>query len=228
MNNLQQQLLVVDDEPKIRHLLKKYLSQEGYSVEAVSDGSAMDKYLINHSVDLVILDLMLPGEDGLSIGRRLRDQKNMPIIILSARSEELDKIIGLEMGADDYITKPFRPKILLARIKTALRRKSNGSKEDNSILIINGIKIDHDRHEVELNNKKINLSVTEFSILEYLAQNPGYVYSRNKIIDRVKGNGYAVSERSVDVQILGIRRKLGETGKYIETVRGIGYRLLSS
>jgi len=122
MSSIQQRLLVVDDEPKIRQLLKKYLSQEGFTVEAVEDGSAMDQYLADHEVDLVILDLMLPGEDGLSIGRRLNHQRNMPIIILSARGEELDRIVGLEMGADDYLVKPFNPRELLARIRSVLRR----------------------------------------------------------------------------------------------------------
>ena len=122
LNTLKRRLLVVDDEPELRKLLKTYLSKEGYDVEAVEDADAMDRYLSCHDVDLVILDLMLPGEDGLSIGRRLRSQKNLPIIILSARGEELDRIVGLEMGADDYLTKPFNPRELLARIRSVLRR----------------------------------------------------------------------------------------------------------
>ena len=178
--------------------------------------------------DLILLDIMLPTINGFEVCSLLKKKPELvdiPIIMLTARTDDEDIIHGLETGADDYITKPFRPKVLMARIRTALKRKSNSTKPEQEILNINGIKIDHGRHEVKINDKKINLSITEFSILEYLAQNPGFVYSRNQIIDRVKG-GYAVTQRSVDVQILGIRKKLGDHGKFIETVRGIGYRMV--
>ena len=224
-------ILVVEDDSDIRELISFNLELSGYAVSAVDRGEDALKAALETTPDLVLLDIMLPAMNGFEVCDQLKENpqlKDIPVIMLTARTDDEDIIRGLETGADDYITKPFRPKILLARIKTALRRKSDKSESDEKIIHVNGINIDLDRHEVRLGEEKINLSVTEFSILMYLAENPGFVYSRNKIIDRVKGNGYAVSERSVDVQILGIRKKLGEAGKYIETVRGIGYRLISS
>ena len=235
MSNLQQQLLVVDDEPKIRHLLKKYLSQEGYNVEAVNDGSAMDKYLINHSVDLVILDLMLPGEDGLSIGRRLRDQKNIPIIILSARSEELDKIIGLEMGADDYLSKPFNPRELLARIRSVLRRSTQGhlpaSRTADTLLKFGSYCLNIERHtltreEENKEQKNILLTTGEFSLLKIFLEHSERVLDRDTLLEITKGYTHSSIDRSIDVCVGRLRRKIEpDPAKpiYLRTIRGVGY-----
>lgn len=235
MSNLQQQLLVVDDEPKIRQLLKKYLSQEGYSVEAVNDGSAMDKYLSNHKVDLVILDLMLPGEDGLSIGRRLRHQQNMPIIILSARSEELDKIIGLEMGADDYLSKPFNPRELLARIRSVLRR----SKQDHlasastadTLLKFGSYCLNIERHTLtreEENSTVQNIQLTtgEFSLLKIFLEHSERVLDRDTLLEITKGYTHSSIDRSIDVCVGRLRKKIEPDPTkpvYLRTIRGVGY-----
>ena len=230
MSNLQQQLLVVDDEPKIRQLLKKYLTQEGYVVEAVNDGPAMDKYLINHSVDLVILDLMLPGEDGLSIGRRLRHQKNMPIIILSARSEELDKIIGLEMGADDYLSKPFNPRELLARIRSVLRRSlqdhSASAKIVNSLLKFGPYCLNIDRHELTKDQQSIQITTGEFSLLKIFLEHSERVLDRDTLLEISKGYAHSSIDRSIDVCVGRLRRKIEPDPAnpvYLRTIRGVGY-----
>ncbi|MBI9100570.1 MAG: response regulator transcription factor [Spirochaetaceae bacterium] len=223
-------ILIVEDDDDIRELIAFNLEMSGYDVFKCGNGEEAIKQAIQSSPDLILLDVMLPTIDGFEVCRQLKQKpeiQNTPIIMLTARTDDEDIIQGLETGADDYITKPFRPKILMARVKAALRRQSTEVMSENTTLNLHGITIDHDRHEVILKGENIHLSRTEFSILEYLAQNPGFVYSRNQIIDRVKGNGYAVTERSVDVQILGIRKKLGDSGKYIETVRGIGYRMVS-
>jgi len=225
-----EKILIVEDDNDIRELIAFNLEMSGFEVLKCENGEDALDMALETTPNLILLDIMLPAIDGFEVCSQMKKKsrlKDIPIIMLTARTDDEDIIHGLETGADDYITKPFQPKILMARIKTALRRKSDNTKSEKKILNINGINIDHDRHEVKLHEENIHLSVTEFSILEYLAQNPGFVYSRNQIIDRVKGNGYAVTERSVDVQILGIRKKLGDHGKFIETVRGIGYRMVS-
>lgn len=227
-----QKILIVEDDDDIRELVAFNLEMSGFTVIKSDNGEEVVDKALNEKPDLILLDVMLPGIDGFEVCRRVKknqDLKETPVLMLTARTDDDDIINGLETGADDYITKPFRPKILLAKVKTALRRTSgsSGDKENNTVLNIHGISIDHNRYEVKLDGKEVHLSVTEFSILEYLARNPGFVYSRNQIIDSVKGDGYAVTERSVDVQILGIRKKLGDYGRYIETVRGIGYRMVA-
>lgn len=225
-------ILIVEDDDDIRELIAFNLEMSGYEVIKCDNGDDALQTARERIPDLILLDIMLPGIDGFEVCRRMKkinSLKDKPVIMLTARTDDEDIITGLETGADDYITKPFRPKILLARVKTALRRKSHTEADESAKVKLNihGISIDHDKYEVLINGKEIHFSVTEFSILEYLAQNPGFVFSRNQIIDTVKGNGYAVTERSVDVQILGIRKKLGDYGRYIETVRGIGYRMVS-
>ncbi|RQW05959.1 MAG: DNA-binding response regulator [Calditrichaeota bacterium] len=228
-----QKILIVEDDDDIRELVAFNLEMSGFSVIKSEKGEGVVELATVEKPDLILLDVMLPGIDGFEVCRRIKmhqELKGTPVLMLTARTEDDDIINGLETGADDYITKPFRPKILLAKVKTALRRTSvaTGDSENQDVLNIHGILIDRNRYEVRLDGKEIHLSVTEFSILEYLARNPGFVYSRNQIIDSVKGDGYAVTERSVDVQILGIRKKLGDYGRYIETVRGIGYRMVSA
>ena len=222
-------LLIIEDEADIRELISFNLEMSGYEVLKARDGEEGLRMARSEKPDLIILDLMLPGMDGLKVCSHLKkdsDVKDVPVIMLTARSEDDDIISGLETGADDYITKPFSPRILIARVKAALRRIQSGSEEKASSLIaIHDLVIDTARHEILLNGEPVNLSATEFSILRFLSENPGWVFSRNQIIDSVKGEDYPVTARSVDVQILGIRKKLGDRGNIIETVRGIGYRM---
>lgn len=224
-----EKILVVEDEHDILELLTYNLENEGYKTyKSLSGEEALSEvYKINP--DLILLDLMLPGVDGLEVCKQLKQDertREVPILMVTAKSEDSDIIIGLELGADDYITKPFSPKVLIARIRSVLRRHKQKTEESkNNRLIIKDIDIDISKHQVTCNGTAIPLSATEFSILVYLAQNPGWVFSRNQIIGAVKGEDYPVTERSVDVQVLGLRKKLGEQGKYIQTVRGVGYRL---
>jgi two-component system alkaline phosphatase synthesis response regulator PhoP len=222
-----QKVLVVDDEEDILELLKFNLSREGYQVTCATSGEQALRLVRSEKPDLVVLDLMLPGIDGLEVTRRLKndpDTKNLPIIMLTAKGEEADIVTGLELGADDYITKPFSPRILLARVRAVLRRKIKGQLEETSVLRIHDLEIDPGRHEVLLNGKPIQLTFTEFGILNYMARRPGWVFTRLQIVEAVRGEDHPVTDRSVDVQIVGLRRKLGPAGKYIETVRGVGYR----
>jgi len=222
-------ILVVEDDADILELIAYNLEAQGYQVLRAGNGENGLRQAREKTPDLVLLDIMLPGIDGLEVCRNLKSDKetaSLPIIMLTAKSEDSDVISGLELGADDYITKPFSPNILIARIRAILRRKTEAGKSTKeTILKVQNIQIDVSRHEVLINEEPINLSATEFAILKYLAENPGWVFSRNQIIDAVRGGDYPVTERSVDVQILGLRKKLGDQGSCIETVRGIGYRL---
>jgi len=223
-------ILVVDDEEDILELIRYNLEKEGYRTVATTSGEQALYEAKRTMPNLIILDLMLPGVDGLEVCKQLssaEETRHIPILMVTAKSEESDIITGLEMGADDYITKPFSPKVLVARVRATLRRSRRnplGSGREPYIKI-HDIQIDTTKHEVTIGGEAVALSVTEFSILEFLARNPGWVFSRNQIIGAVKGEDYPVTERSVDVQILGLRKKLGEGGKKIETVRGIGYRM---
>ncbi len=222
-------VLVVDDEHDILELIRYNLEKEGYTVETVSTGEAALASATRLRPDAIVLDLMLPGLDGLEVCRRLKQHditRSTPVLMLTAKAEDADIVTGLEIGADDYVTKPFSPKVLVARLRAVLRRAAEENPERPSEqLRVHGITIDVSRHTVAIGSNPVSLSATEFAILEFLARNPGWVFSRNKIIDSVKGKDYPVTERSVDVQILGLRRKLGEHGMLIQTVRGVGYRL---
>jgi len=225
-----QRLLIVDDEPELRKLLKAYLAKEGYEVEAVEHGISMDEYLSRHDVDLVILDLMLPGEDGLSIGRRLRQQKNLPIIILSARGEELDRIVGLEMGADDYLTKPFNPRELLARIRSVLRRcnetTTTATDEGTLIYTFGSFELDIQQHKLTRSDKEIPLTAGEFKLLRIFLEHSNRVLSRDTLLEMSKGYDYSPMDRSIDVCVGRLRRKI-ETDPseplYLRTIWGTGY-----
>ncbi len=230
LNKLKQRLLVVDDEPELRKLLKTYLSKEGYDVEAVEDGAALDQYLSKHDVDLVILDLMLPGEDGLSIGRRLRHQKNLPIIILSARGEELDRIVGLEMGADDYLTKPFNPRELLARIRSVLRRCNETTPpsltSDDHILVFGPFSLDVQRHKLLKNDEDISLTTGEFTLLRIFLEHSNRVLNRDTLLEMTKGYDHSPLDRSIDVCVGRLRRKIESNPSepvYLRTIWGAGY-----
>ncbi len=220
-------LLVVEDEQDILNLLAYNLENAGYSVHKAGTGSQGVVKAREHLPDLILLDLMLPDFDGMEVCRRLRQDpktQDIPIIMLTAKSEDEDIVHGLEAGANDYVTKPFSPKVLEARIKNVLRRRNEKPGDTVSVISHRGLEIDKARHEVKCRGEEVVLSATEFAILYHLAGHPGWVFSRNQIIDAVKGQNYPVTERSVDVQILGIRKKLGDTGQYIETIRGVGYR----
>ncbi len=222
-----ERILVVEDEEDILELVRYNLSREGYQVEGVNSGEAALKKIKSDSYDLVVLDLMLPGIDGLEVAKVLKkDAKtnHIPIIMLTAKGEEADIVTGLELGADDYITKPFSPRILIARIRTVLRRQSTDLPDDSAIIQIHDMMIHPGRREVLIQGSPVELTYTEFQILYYLARRPGWVFTRTQIVDAVRGDDYPVTDRSVDVQIVGLRKKLGPCGRYIETVRGVGYR----
>lgn len=226
----QQRILVVDDEAKLRELLKTYLASENFAVEAVEDGLAMDRYLAEHEVDLVILDLMLPGEDGLSIGRRLRSQNNLPIIILSARGEELDRIVGLEMGADDYLMKPFNPRELLARIRSVMRRcapyKQSPTADEHKIYTFGPYRLNVDKHQLTKNEQDIPLTSGEFSLLCVFIEHSNRVLSRDALLNMTKGYERSPFDRSIDISVGRLRRKIEPNPSeptYIRTIRGAGY-----
>jgi two-component system phosphate regulon response regulator PhoB len=222
-----ERILVVDDEESILELLKYNLSKEGYNVTCVAMGEEAIEVARAKLPDLLVLDLMLPGVDGLEVCKTLKnDQKtaNIPIVMLTAKGEEVDIVTGLELGADDYVTKPFSPRVLLARIKAVLRRKSVPADKETVPIKIGDLLIDSARYEATVKGRAIQLTSMEFKLLLFLASKPGRVFTRHQIIDSVKGDDYIVTDRSVDVQVVGLRKKLGPAGKYIETVRGVGYR----
>jgi two-component system alkaline phosphatase synthesis response regulator PhoP len=220
-------ILVVDDEEDIIELLRFNLSREGYQVFCAASGEEALRLVRSEIPNLILLDLMLPGIDGLEVTRRLKnnsDTKNIPIVMLTAKGEEPDIVAGLELGADDYVTKPFSPRVLVARVRAVLRRKVVGLPGETSSFQVHDLVIHPGRHEVLLDGKPVELTFTEFAILNHLARRPGWVFTRYQIVDAVRGTDYPVTDRSVDVQVVGLRKKLGPAGNYIETVRGVGYR----
>ena len=222
-----QRILVVDDEEDLLELIKYNLSKEGFRVTCVSTGEHALREARETLPDLIVLDLLLPRVDGLDVCKALKSDpktQHVPIVMLTAKSEEADVVTGLELGADDYITKPFSPRVLLARIRTVLRRKMRQLLDDTSTIKIHNLVIHPGRHEVLIGGEAVDLTFTEFRLLHFLARKPGWAFSRSQIVDAVKGEDYPVTERSVDVQVVGLRKKLGTLGGYIETVRGVGYR----
>ncbi len=221
-------ILIVEDEEDIRGLIKYNLEREGYTVSDVPTGEEGLRICADRRPDLLILDLMLPGMDGLEVCKSVRNDpelRNIRVIILTAKGEEPDIVTGLELGADDYITKPFRPRVLIARVKAVLRRGvGEESSDEEAIIEREGLKIHPGRHEVAVDGEVIDLTFTEFKILHLLAKRPGWVFTRYQIVDAVRGEDHPVSDRSVDVQIVGLRKKLKSAADLIETVRGVGYR----
>lgn len=220
-------ILAVDDEEDILELLRFNLAREGYQVTCATSGEDALRIARTQPVDLIVLDLMLPGIDGLDVARKIKNDlkiKHIPIIMLTAKGEEADVVTGLELGASDYVTKPFSPRILIARIKAALRSVEKAATDEQEIIRIHGLEIHPGRRQVSREDRKIDLTYTEFQVLHYLALRPGWVFTRSQIVDAVRGDDYPVTDRSVDVQIVGLRKKLGESGTCIETVRGVGYR----
>lgn len=224
-------VLIVDDEEDLRELLRYNLNKEGFEAVAVESGEDCLEAVKDDEFDIILLDLMMPKIGGLETCRILKSNektKSIPIIMVTAKGEESDIVIGLELGADDYITKPFSNRVLIARINSVLRRigESQDSKtsESEETFQRGPILIDTKKHEVKINGEKVKLTFSEFFILYLLAKNPGWVKSRTQIIKHVHGEDYPVTDRAIDVQIVGLRKKLGEAGKLIETIRGIGYR----
>ncbi len=228
MSESKKTVLIVEDEEDILALLHFNLMKANFNVICASCGEEGLKSVISSQPDLVLLDLMLPGIDGLEICRRLRvdeETRNIPIIMLTAKGEESDVVKGLELGADDYVTKPFSIKVLLARIQAVLRRrKEESNQQEQDELVFDQLAIHRGRNLVQVEGKSVDLTFTEFRVLVALASRPGWVFTRYQIVNAVRGEDYAVTDRAVDVQIAGLRKKLGSCGNYIETVRGVGYR----
>jgi len=224
-------ILIVEDDEDIQQLVSFNLIKAGFHVSCVSNGEDGLRLLETEKIDCVLLDIMLPGQNGMEICRQVREIKefsSLPIIMMTAKREEDEIIAGLELGADDYITKPFSPKVLIARVKATLRRTRENTtsiQDAEETLIVKELKIFPGRHEVFVHDQEIKLTVTEFLILAMLARRPGWTFSRQQIIDAVRGHDYMVTSRVIDVQVFNLRKKMGAAGENIETVRGIGYRL---
>ena len=222
-----ERILVVEDEQDILELVRYNLARENYKVICAASGEEALKISASEPLDLIVLDLMLPRMDGLEVTRRLKKNprtQNIFIVMLTAKGSEADIVTGLELGADDYITKPFSPRVLLARIKAVIRRPRDEKLEDYAVIQIHNLTIHPGRREVQVDETPVTMTYTEFQVLYYLVRRPGWVFTRTQIVDAVRGDDYPVTDRSVDVQIVGLRKKLGSAGRYIETVRGVGYR----
>lgn len=224
-------VLVIEDDPDILELLAYTLGKEGYETVRAATGEAGIAAMRERSPDLVLLDVMLPGMDGFELLRKAKADPALaavPVLMVSARGEEADVVTGLELGAEDYVTKPFSPRVLVARARAALRRsgdRSEARRDEAAGAVVHGAcSIDPARHELLVDGRPVDLSATEFAMLELLMREPGRVFTRSQMLDRVRGRDYPVTDRAVDVQILSIRRKLGEHAELVETIRGVGYR----
>ncbi|MBC8953283.1 two-component system response regulator OmpR [Xenorhabdus sp. PB62.4] len=224
-------ILVVDDDMRLRALLERYLSEQGFQVRSVANAEQMDRLLTRESIQLIVLDLMLPGEDGLSVCRRLRSQHNpIPIIMISAKGEEVDRIVGLEIGADDYLAKPFNPRELLARMRAVLRRQANelpgAPASDDAVIKFGKFKLDLGTREMFHQDELLSLTSGEFSVLKVLVSHPREPLSRDKLMSLARGREYGAMERSIDVQVSRLRRLIEDDPahpRYIQTVWGLGY-----
>lgn len=224
----ERKILIVEDEDNIAELVAFNLQKNGYKTARAESAEAAFDLLKRENFSLILLDLMLPGMDGLDFCRAYRTDKSLPqapVIMLTARSEDADVVSGLELGASDYVTKPFSPRVLLARVRAQLRDSAGREPQArSSSVLLHGIELDAEFHEVKVDGKRAELTANEFSILELFLRNPGKVYSRDAIITSVHGDGYPVTDRAVDVAIVNLRRKLGAKATLIETVRGVGYK----
>jgi two-component system alkaline phosphatase synthesis response regulator PhoP len=219
-------VLVVEDEPEILELVEYNLRKNGYDTVGATSGEQALRLAHSSPPDLIVLDLMLPGMDGLEVCRTLKSDPatcRIPIVILTARGEEADIVAGLEVGADDYVTKPFSPRVLVARVRAVLRRRAREEQDEHATISLHGITIIPGRHEVLVKGKAVELTRTEFLILHLLMRRPGWVFTRQQIIEAARGHT-SVTDRAVDVHIVSLRRKLGPAGERVETVRGVGYR----
>jgi two-component system phosphate regulon response regulator PhoB len=224
---MKEKILVVDDEKDILELIDYNLTKNGYRVKTVTSGEDALELVKENDYDLIILDLMLPGVDGFDICKMIKADKqkaNIPIVMVTAKADEADKVAGFEIGADHYVTKPFSPRELLAIVKATLRRKPAKQEDEKPVIERGDLKIHVGRHEVTLRGEPVELTHLEFRILLALAKKPGWVMTRYQIVDATRGEGVSVTDRSVDVHIVSLRKKLGETNEYIETVRGVGYK----
>jgi DNA-binding response OmpR family regulator len=222
-----QRVLVVDDEPKIVRLVRDFLEDAGFAVASAATGAEALMRARTEAPDLVILDLGLPGLDGLDVTRALRRDSRVPIIMLTARDDETDRIIGLELGADDYVTKPFSPRELVARVRAVLRRRTSASAEGD-LLVVGELRLDVPRMRVQVGGREASLTATEFSLLATLARQPGRVFTRAQLLDAIHGVAFDSYERAIDAHIKNIRRKIEDDTRdrrWIQTVYGIGYRL---
>ncbi len=224
---MKEKILVVDDERDILELIEYNLTKNGYRVKTAASGEEALDLIRENDYDLIILDLMLPGADGFDICRIIKSDKQkagIPVVMVTAKADEADKVAGLEIGADHYVTKPFSPRELLAIVKATLRRKPAKHEEEKPVIERGGLKIHTGRHEVTLKGEPIELTHLEFRILLALAKKPGWVMTRYQIVDAARGEGVSVTDRSVDVHIVALRKKLGQSNEFIETVRGVGYK----
>jgi two-component system phosphate regulon response regulator PhoB len=224
---MKEKILVVDDEKDILELIDYNLSKNGYRVKTVTSGEEALDLVKENDYDLIILDLMLPGVDGFDICKIIKADKhkaNIPIVMVTAKADEADRVAGLEIGADHYVTKPFSPRELLAIVKATLRRKPGKQEEEKTVIERGDLKIHVGRHEVTVKGQIIDLTHLEFRILLALAKKPGWVMTRYQIVDSTRGEGISVTDRSVDVHIVSLRKKLAEYADCIETVRGVGYK----
>lgn len=224
-----ERILVIEDERDIAELITYNLKREGFRTVAAGSGEKGLDLAGTESPDLVLLDIMLPGISGLDVCRALkRDPRtvNIPVILLTARNEDIDVVTGLEVGADDYVTKPFSPKVLAARIRAVLRRKaSTAIDNDSPVVQLGDVVIERDKRQVTIGSEQLDLTFTEYELLLLLARRPGWVYSRSHIIDTLREGQHVITDRAIDVQVANLRRKLGQCGNYVETVRGVGYRM---
>jgi two-component system phosphate regulon response regulator PhoB len=238
-----ERILIVEDDPEIQEMLKFAFAREGWKLIQVKTGEEGLKALRTQEMNCVILDIMLPGIDGLKTLKKIREDKRfqtLPVIMCTARGEEIDQVTGLELGADDYVVKPYSPRVLAARIRAVLRRKEEldsaeaGDSAEAAVFknkksFQHGkLSMDIERHSAMLDGKPLELFATEFAILAHFMSHPDIAFSRQKLITAIRGHDYPVTDRSIDVQIMGLRKKLGEAGKMIETIRGVGYRFRTS
>jgi two-component system phosphate regulon response regulator PhoB len=226
-----EQILIIEDDPEIQEMLKYAFVKEGWKLIQVTSGEEGLKALRTRNIDAVILDIMLPGMDGFKTLKKIREDENfrtLPVIMCTARGEEADIVAGLELGADDYVVKPYSPRVLAARIRAGLRRRENQGVPAKTVRQYGKLKIDVDAHTCFLGDEPLNLFATEFAILAQFMSHPDIVFSRQKLITATRGHDYPVTDRSVDVQILGLRKKLKEAGDMIETIRGVGYRFTTT
>ena len=227
---VRQKILIVDDEGDIAEFVEYNLRREQYDTRTAAGGTAALRRAREEQPDLILLDLMLPGVHGLEVCRQLkasRETAHIPIIMLTAKGEETDVVAGLEMGADDYVPKPFSMRLLLARIRAVLRRSGVTAVEDPRVTRIHGLVIDDDKHEVESAGARVVLTLTEYKLLRFLARHPGRVFTRTQILDNIQDEQVIVVDRAIDVHVAALRRKLGAAGALIETIRGVGYRFKS-
>jgi len=219
-------ILIIEDDADIQELLSVSMKREGWHLFQAKTGEQGLELLKREKINCILLDIMLPGMDGLKVLKKIKENeqcRNIPVIMTTARGEEADIVTGLELGADDYVVKPYSPKVLIARIRAGLRRQEEGATE-NTFWQQGKLRLDAGRHEAYCDEKLLDLFATEFALLQHFISHPDLVFSRNQLIAAIRGPGYPVTDRSIDVQILGLRKKLGAAGNMIETIRGVGYR----